>query len=361
MIKLPNWKSWQKKIPKTSSAPNAERVDRSPVLRTVFRSHELMREARMYDRILPSVFLTGVLLALVWYSFFAAPAEFEAPAIVHIEAGATLQDAAQSLEDAHVVRHTPLLEVVMRLGGANKRVQAGAYFFSGPQHLFTVARRLAHGDFELMPVRVTVREGDTARDIAVMLNKKLAPFDVEGFLNAALPREGYLYPDTYYFTPGEDPKRIVRAMEKNFESHVDPLEDKLNAFGRPLVAVTTMASILVGEAATERDRRMVAGILWKRIGIGMPLQVDATFGYIFDKNLTQLTGEDLRTESPYNTYKNKGLPPTPINNPTAGAIEATVTPTKSNYLYYLSDRHGNMYYSATYEQHKAKIRQFYGN
>jgi len=353
--------SEQKKESKSSdTSSKTVLAEHSPVLRTIFRSHELMQEVRMYDRILPAAFLAGVLGALLWYMVFTAPPEFEAPAIVKVEVGATLEVTTQQFETAHTVRSAWTLKLLLRLAGANTRVQAGSYFFAAPQNLFTVARRLALADFELTPARIVVREGDTVQEIAVNLKKKLAPFDVEGLLNAGLPREGYLYPDTYYFLPGEDPALIVGVMEKNFRNHITPIQDKILKFGKPFASVVTMASILVGESATDTDRRTVAGILWKRMELGMPLQVDATFGYIFDKNLTQLTGADIRIDSPYNTYKNKGLPPTPINNPEAKAIEQTVTPIKSNYLYYLSDRRGNMYFSATYVQHKAKIRLYYG-
>jgi UPF0755 protein len=323
------------------------------------RSRTLVREARMYDRLLPTAFLLGVLAALVWYTVFAPPPEFEVPAVVKVADGVTLDEVTRQFADAHAVRYPAVLKALLRLGGANKRVQSGSYFFSSSQNVFTVARRLSRGDFELEPVRVTINERQDTQDIAILLKTKLAPFDEVAFLNAALPKEGYLYPDTYYFLPGQDPASVVAVLEKNFDVHVAPLVDKVRAFGQPLQSVVTMASILIGEANTDKDRRLVAGVLWKRLEIGMPLQVDATFGYILDKNLTRLSGADIRTESPYNTYRNKGLPPTPINNPTVAAIEDAVTPTKSNYLYYLSDRHGNMYFSTTYQQHLAKIRQFY--
>lgn len=334
---------------------------RSPVLRTLRRSHALMQEARAYDRLLPLAFLVGVLCALVWYRVFAAPAGFTAPTIVKVTPDMTLAQITEEMQAEHIVRSAVALKAILRLAGANKTVEAGSYFFAGPDNMFVVARRLAHGDFELVPARITIREGESAQDIAADLGKKLAPFNEQGFLNAALPREGYLYPDTYYFLPGEDPAEAEGALEKNFQNHIAPITDDIVAFGKPLQADVIMASILVGEANTDRDRRIVAGILWRRLARGMPLQVDATFGYILDKNLSNLTAADVHTDSPYNTYKNHGLPPSPINNPTADAIAAAVTPIKTNYLYYLSDGQGAMHYSATYAQHRAKIRRYYGS
>ncbi len=336
-------------------------VERSPVLRAIRRSHDLIREARVYDRVLPAAFLVGVLLALVWYGVFAAPPDFTVPAIVKVSPGMTLTALSEEMQAEHIVRSAWTLKLIMRLIGANRSVEAGSYFFSAPQDMVTVALRLARGDFELIPTRVTIAEGENVQAIAAQLAKKLAPFDEQGFLNAALPMEGYLYPDTYYFLPGEDPTQITGAMGKDFEIHTAPLAPLIQTFGKPLSDDVIMASILVKEATTDTDRRMVAGILWRRIQIGMPLQVDATFSYILDKSLTQLTGADIHTDSPYNTYLHTGLPPTPIGSPGAEALQEAVTPTPSHYLYYLSDKNGVMHFSATYAQQLAKIRLYYGS
>jgi len=121
-----------------------------------------------------------------------------------------------------------------------------------------------------------------------------------------------------------------------------------------------MASILEGEALTTSDRKLVAGVLWRRLEIGMPLQVDATFSYVNGKTTFELTLDDLKIDSPYNTYKYKGLPPTPINNPGLNSINAALYPTKTKYLYFLSGNDGKMHYARTFEEHK-RNRQLYLN
>jgi len=280
------------------------------------------------------------------------------PLIVKIDTNETLNKIALKLEAQHVVRSAFLFKAMVRALGGNRRVEAGAYFFPVRQNAFIVALRLETGDFNLKPVRVYIPEGATAQEIAETLNEKLQPFDKEQFLVIAKPREGYLFPDTYFFFPGQDPSVIEQALEENYNSHVASVAPKLAASKKPLEDIVKAASILVGEARTDKDRRIVAGIIWKRLALGMPLQVDAPFGYILDKNLTKLTPADLRIDSPYNTYKNKGLPPTPINNPSLGAIVAAAEPIKTSYLYYLSDRNGVIHYSATYKQHLQKIEQY---
>ena len=112
-----------------------------------------------------------------------------------------------------------------------------------------------------------------------------------------------------------------------------------------------MASILENEARLYESRQIVAGILWKRISLKIALQVDAAFKYINGKTTEDLTLDDLKINSPYNTYNRLGLPPTPISNPGLLAIKAAVNPIKTQYLYFLSDKSGNMNYAITLEEH----------
>jgi len=119
-----------------------------------------------------------------------------------------------------------------------------------------------------------------------------------------------------------------------------------------------MASILEKEARRSETRKAISGVLWNRIEIGMPLQVDAVFPYINGKNTFQLTYDDLEIDSPYNTYKYPGLPIGPIANPGLSSIQAAITPTESENLFYLSDYDGNTYFSQTFDQHKRYKAQY---
>lgn len=131
--------------------------------------------------------------------------------------------------------------------------------------------------------------------------------------------------------------------------------------GRTLNEIITMASLIEEEANTKESRRIISGILWQRIKQGMRLQVDAVFPYIMNKFSLQLTKEDLMDDSPYNTYRYAGLPPGPISNPGWDSIYAAIYPAKTSYLYYLSDREGNMYYAKTFEEHKANKAKYLGD
>ena len=174
--------------------------------------------------------------------------------------------------------------------------------------------------------------------------------DRKAFLAAAQGKEGYLFPDTYFFMPGDSTQIILSIFNNGFHVHVLKVQKQIDAFKKPLPDVLTMASLLEKEASDTQSRRIIAGILWRRISIGMPLQVDAVFPYIIGKNSFELTRDDLKINNPYNTYTHKGLPPGPIANPGLDSITAAVTPIPSNYLYYLSDLQGNFHFAATYEQ-----------
>jgi UPF0755 protein len=235
--------------------------------------------------------------------------------------------------------------------GGTRGLKAGDYFFSEPLSVFSLSWRLTHSAYELEPVTITIPEGFNNREIATRLAEKLVRFDAGQFLREAKRREGYLFPDTYTFLPNEKPDRVIAALEENFMRRITPLEQDLSAFGRPLSDVVIMASLLEEEARTDDTRRKVAGILWKRLDVGMPLQVDAVFPYIFGDKPYDLTNGDLLVDSPYNTYKYPGLPPTPISNPGIDAIRAAIMPIVTPYWYYLSDKEGNMHYAVTHDAH----------
>lgn len=319
-----------------------------------FGKHKRLRRA----------FITFVCLlfaAMVLYSFvFAAPLNYPEGSLLRIKKGSTLSDAAALLEKKHLISSAFLFEWSIRLFRDDRGVVAGEYAFPERQGLLTVARRVTAGDFQLKPVRIRILDGMSVRQISEQLRRELPDFDADGFYALAVAREGRMFPDTYFFRPGEEPGVVADTMEKNFNEQMRDaaLATAISTFGKPLQDVLTMASLLEREAPYTQDRRIIAGILWRRIDVGMPLQVDAVFPFINGKNTFTLTRRDLLEDSPYNTYTNKGLPPGPIGNPSIDAILSAVTPVKTTYVYYLSDLDGKMHYSTTYDQHLEKKRKY---
>lgn len=311
---------------------------------------ELRRDLYLL-RLAPASLLAGILLAVIWTCTAYPPFDFGAPRVIKIKPGATLSSEARELKAAHAIRSETVFKLVAVTLGGERGLIAGSYYFPAPQNVFIIASRMVSGAYDLNPVKVTLPEGATVTEMGELLREKLAYFDSAKFLELAKGKEGYLFPDTYYFLPTEEPEVVIAALQQNFYKKVAPLRDDIAASGHSLHDIVTMASLLEEEARTDESRKMISGILWKRISIGMRLQVDAVFPYILGKNTFEVTKADLQTNSPYNTYLYPGLPLGPISNPGVSALDAAVHPTKSSYLYYLSDKSGGMHYSKTYAQH----------
>ena len=285
---------------------------------------------------------------LVYSLFFAPPPSFPVSSYVRIVQGENVSEIAEDLKTRDMIRSKTVFRVLAKLYG-DQNVIAGEYFFLNPQSVLTIVRRLVRGTFEVEPVKITVPEGTSVYGITEML-KEVPDFDAAAFYELAAAKEGRLFPDTYFIMPGEDPAVVLRMFEDNFKEQMSEpgVALAIAKFGEPLEEVLVMASLLEKEANNSHDRRLIAGILWERIKNDMPLQVDAVFPYIIGKNSFTITKTELQTDSPYNTYTNKGLPPGAITNPGLEAILDAVTPVETDYVYYLSDRHGTMHYSSTY-------------
>jgi UPF0755 protein len=161
--------------------------------------------------------------------------------------------------------------------------------------------------------------------------------------------------------PNMTEEQIIEIMNNNFNKKIQTESADIAKFGKSESDVIKIASILEGEGRTIETRETIAGILWKRIALGMPLQVDASFKYIDEmdgKPVSTFTSDDLKIASPYNSYTNTGLPPTPISNPGLETINDAINPIKTSYLYYLTDKDGNMHYATTFAEHEANILKY---
>ena len=310
-----------------------------------------------------NIILTGEILLIVAILFFffnfiiCAPKNFPVDSIIVIEKGETLSSTTALLKEKGVIKSEFLFKSFSYIFGGGK-IMAGDYYFTDYQNILKIVFRFKNGEYNLTPIKVLITEGSNTKEMAEILAKKLPSFDKKLFLEISSIKEGYLFPDTYLFLPDQKVEDIVSVMENTFTKRLESIKIKITAFNKPLSDIIKMASILEGEARTTETRRIIAGILWKRILLGMPLQVDASFKYINGKDSFNLTTEDLKIDSPYNSYIHKGLPPTPISNPGLDSIISAVTPIKTSYLYFLSDKDGNMHYSATYEEHLANKEKY---
>lgn len=167
--------------------------------------------------------------------------------------------------------------------------------------------------------------------------------------------EGYLFPDTYFFFKDSSEEDIVRKMLVNFGEKLDPqLKEKIKSDNKTVFKIVTMASVIENEVKTEKDRKIVSGIFWKRIENGQSLESCATLAYVLGVRKKQYSYDDTRIASPYNTYIAKGLPPGPISNPGTASIQAAVYPQESDYNYFLNNPEtGEIFFARTLDEHNA--------
>ena len=297
------------------------------------------------------IFVITILFICLIIYFSIAPKDFPDRKIITIKSGEYLSQVVENLDKENIIKSPFLLKAFVVLLSGHDQVKAGDYLFKEPQSTLRIAHRLIKGDQDLPKIKVTFFEGITVKQMSDILKKNIPNFDVDTFLVLATPYEGYLFPDTYFFHENISPASVVEQLRDTFKQKIKTQLLAIQAYGKPLEDVIKMASIVEREASKIEDKKIIAGILWKRISIGMPIQVDAPFYYVLGKDSLSLTSKDLTTDTPYNTYTNKGLTPTPISNPGLETIEATVNPTETKYLFFLSDKKGVMHYAIDHDTH----------
>jgi UPF0755 protein len=306
------------------------------------------------------ILILGLLSIYTYLYLIRPPDDFPLQKIINIPAGQTGKQVSEILQDDGIVRSAFVFRIMATLLGHERDLHAGDYIFTEPLDVFHVARTIGIGAFGLEPLKIRIAEGETVRQMATIFSIELQDFNPQNFLSEATPLEGYLFPDTYYFLPNADENTVIDSMRQDFDLQVATIQPQIEAFGHPLSDDVIMASIVEREANNTKDRQMIAGVLWNRLARGMPLQTDVTFLYTLGKTDSQLTMTDLQNTSPYNTYTHKGLPPGPIGSPSLDSLLATVTPIKSNYLYYLADSNGVTHYCATFACQQANEREYLG-
>ncbi len=293
-----------------------------------------------------------------WYGI-RPPSTFPSGELVSIPSGQSLATIASTLESDHVIQSAFAFGMVVRMLHEDKALHAGDYIFKEPLNVFEIAQRVSHGSYGLEPARFRIPDGATTAQMADIF-MPLQRFNKDDFLSKAKPQEGYLFPDTYFFLPNATADSVISAMRSNFDSRIASVTPEIASSSHSLADIITMASIVEREAWDSHDRHMIAGVLWRRLKIGMLLQTDATFLYTIGKGSFQLTIADLKSSSPYNTYVHKGLPPTPIGSPSFDSIDAALEPIDQGYLYYLADSNGVTHYAKTYAQQLANERLYLG-
>lgn len=270
-----------------------------------------------------------------------------------ISNGEAGRQIAENLEKQGLIKNDFLFRSYALLRGGSKKLQAGTYLLSPSMSVAKIFKKIVSGD--ALKERITIIEGWNLRDIAWYFENK-GMFQAEELLELSesfeAGLEGYLFPDTYLIDKDTALEEIVKIMLDNFDKKLSSdLREEIEKQGKSISQIVIMASLLEKEVRDYQDKQIVSGVLWKRLGIGMALQVDATISFITHKKTSKISKAETQINSPYNTYIYRGLPKGPICNPGLDSIRAAVYSKKSDYWYYLSTPEGETIFSETLNKH----------
>jgi UPF0755 protein len=287
---------------------------------------------------------------------------------VVVKEGSTLRSIAAQLEEKGVVKHARAFEIRADADGYATRFMPGTYAFHVNEPYDVLVDKLLKGT-KPATVKVSIPEGSTLRQAAKLVSGQVKgipekeyisvarddppPFKLEGYKKGTT-LEGMLFPATYDVLPKKaSAYGFVKTQLETFDSYFAKVDmTRAHAANLTEYDVVIIASMIDREALVPAERPVVAAVIWNRLRIDMLLQIDATIQYALGKTKPVLTFDDLKIDSPYNTYKHAGLPPTPISNPGLAALKAAADPTNDKYLYYVArnDGTGRHFFSTTYEQ-----------
>lgn len=323
--------------------------------------------------LLTRLLLLGLLLlcgaAVLGYQLIMAPAAPTRAVRYQLPKGASLAQVAEALEELGVVSNALSLKLLARWNRQGGQIHTGSYRFEGPASPRQILARLTRGDVE--KVQLTIPEGFTLEQIVQRLAE-------EGYGDAQRLRrlarssefassqqidaetlEGYLFPETYLFTPGIGEHQLLKMLVDQFHSNLSPaLLRQAEKFKLDRHQLVTLASIIEKETGRVEEMPMISSVFHNRLRKGIPLQTDPTVIYgiaDFDGNLTR---KHLQTKTPYNTYLIRGLPPGPIASPGRAALRAAANPAQSKYLYFVSRGDGSHQFSRTLQEHNRAVRQY---
>jgi UPF0755 protein len=339
-------------------------------LRRIRVAKRFLRKRKSWVFVAAGTFLLLLLPLLSYRHFLQSPAGTGSIIkVVEFSSGASMKSISEELAKSRIIASSSLFIIFARLENADERAKAGTYRFSDAMTPRQILSMLEAGD--VYELRFSVPEGYSIYQIAELLHKR-GIFKRESFLrqcfNPALLAElgiparsveGFLCPSTYSITPHMDEGALIREMVTRFRSTFH------RAFGErtgiPALRqseVLTLASMIEKEAVVPEERPVIASVFLNRLKIKMPLQSDPTSIYGVRAFTGKITKRDILRETPYNTYRIKGLPPGPIGNPSIDSIKAVLNPSRTRYLYFVARMDGTHQFSVTLEEHNQAVQKY---
>ncbi len=285
-----------------------------------------------------------------------------------VEAGSSVQGAASKLKKMNLIRSVSFFKALSYLH-LQRHIKSGSYIIHRGMTSREIFRRLASG--KIITSRVTIPEGFNLYQIGERLDEEKICSE-KGFLHYSFDRsflrsigidsfsaEGYIFPDTYVFPRGSDPRDVILVMHKKMKS---VLQEVKGAVDLPLKMkknrLLILASLIEKEAKITAERRRISSVFHNRLERGWRMDCDPTVRYAVKKFTGSITLSDLKSDSPYNTYRYRGLPPTPICSPGKGAIMAAAMPEKTDYFFFVARNDGSHYFSKTLRRHNRAVRYY---
>lgn len=315
--------------------------------------------------------LTAFFLIILIASYFFLPSFSEKKVLVKIPKGVSSKHISHLLWENKIITNPYFFSIVVKILNYDNALKAGVYEFSSPT-LLSVLDKLRKGKVKLC--RITIPEGLPQWEIADLLFKKgivekeefmkvinTPEYFYEKFpwLSSKNSLEGYLFPDTYYFTLQENPVKTVSKFLAKFERIILPLYQKSSKKNiLSLQQILTLASIVEKEAKVGFEKPIIAGVFYNRLRRGMKLRADPTVKYALGSFDEKLDKNQLSHPSVYNTYLYPGLPPGPICSPGVESIKAAISPAQVSYLYFVARGDGTHKFSRTYTDHLKAIKEY---
>lgn len=315
------------------------------------------------------LFLFLILAFLFFLSIFPKDINSKEKIIFYLPEGSSTLETAKLLKEKGIISSKWSFLLWSKILGVERKLKFGYYELSPHLNVLEILKKLSQG--ETIKVKVTIPEGLNLEEIAEILSSQL-PISKENFLNISknpktlkgiekhfpedIPSslEGYLFPATYEFPKEMKEEDIILTMLDTFFEKIDKelpnWEKELRKKNLSFKDWIILASIVEKEAKFDDERPLIAGVFFNRLKEGYKLQSCATVEYIFNFKKPKLSYEDLKIDSPYNTYLYYGLPPTPISSPSLSSLKAVLYP-KGDYLFFVSRGDGRHYFTRSYEEH----------
>lgn len=310
-------------------------------------------------KLLLLILLIGSAATVFLYDYaINQPLKISEDTLFLVNKGDSLNKIAQSLQDKKLVNNKYIFILFSKINRIYPQIKAGEYLFNGEFSIKQTAEKLSSGKVYLR--KVTFPEGLTSTEIAKILHK-------ENFLSKdefAAPAEGSILPETYTYMRGDSPEKIIKQAQKSMQNVLEQAwqERDQNLPLQSKEELLILASIVEKETGIGMERAQVASVFVNRLRLGMLLQTDPTVIYALTNGKEDLnrplTRKDLSIDSPYNTYKYAGLPPTPICNPGKDAIYAAAHPSETPYLYFVASGNGGHNFATTLSEHNENVRKW---